>query len=269
MHRKGQYMSQHLLNLIKDQPDPRDHAVAPQRPFGMIIKSFRSQIAYIKDQGMAGSCTAHAGTELLELLYRTKVSRLGKTLDVNTLRFAPLFLYAKERLEEGSFSVDSGCDSRTIFRVLAKYGCCLEKDDAYNAQNIFIAPTLEQMQQAQTYRIGAYHRIWDADTARSVIQSDYSFTIGIPVFQQMESDEATATGLIRLPKPNQTPLGGHEMHVIGCDDTKDVFGEIGAFEVQNSWGEQWGIKGCCWIPYSYFKAAPNFDMWTAHFGKPW
>ena len=206
----------------------------------------------------------------MELLYRMQPSQLGKRFDVNTLRFSPLFQYAQERIKEGSFNTDAGADSRTIFQCLAQVGCCLESEDAYSDAAIFNIPTPEQIAEAALYKIGAYHRILDVDTAKTVLQSGYSFTIGIPVFEQMESDEAAATGLIRTPTNLDTPVGGHEMHVIGCDDARVVFNDVGAFEVANSWGSKWGEGGFCWIPYRYLTTQwPLSDAWCAHFGKPW
>lgn len=258
----------HILNVIKDVFDPRDRTVAPNAPSSPVRVSFRSQVAYWKDQGQAGSCTAHAGTELMEMLYRTKPSQLAKHVDVNTLRFSPLFQYAQERMAEGSFNTDAGADSRTIFTVLAGEGCCLESEDPYSDKNIFVMPTAAQVAEAALYKIGAYHRILDVPTAKTVLQSGYSFTVGMPLFNQFESDEASANGLIALPAGSS--IGGHEMHIIGCDDSKSVLGEVGAFEAQNSWSQQWGDDGCAWLPYSYFDAIEGqYDFWTAHFGKPW
>lgn len=260
---------QHLLNVIKDAFDPRDRSVAPNRAGSSVQVSFRNRVPYIKDQGQAGSCTAHAGTELMELLYRTQVSKLAAHVDVNTLRFSPLFLYARERMAEGTFTQDAGADSRTIFQVLAQQGCCTESEDVYSDKSIFTLPTSQQVTEAEAYKIGAYHRIWDVETAKTVLLSGYTFTVGTAVYQQLESDEAAATGLIRVPTAGQTNFGGHEMHVIGADDSKQVFGDTGAFEVQNSWGPNWGDHGFCWIPYRYFHVELAWDFWTAHFGGPW
>lgn len=258
----------HLLNVVKDIFDPRDHTVAPNAPTATVKVSFRAQVPYIKDQGQAGSCTAHAGTEMMELLYRMHPSVLAKTVDVTKLRFSPLFLYAQERMAEGSFSQDSGADSRTIFQVLAGKGCCPESEDTYNDKDIFVVPTAEEVQEASLYKIGAYHRILDVDTAKTVLTSGYSFTVGMPLFNQFESDEAAATGLIAMP--SGTSIGGHEMHIVGANDSKEVLGEVGAFESQNSWSDQWGDKGFCWIPYSYLrKVWDQSDAWAAHFGRPW
>jgi C1A family cysteine protease len=262
-------MMKHVLNVIKDIFDPRDHAVAPNRKDNVSI-SFRELVPYWKNQGTAGSCTGHAGTEMLEMLYRRQWSRLGQRVDVNNLRFSPMFLYTMERVLEGTFSIDAGAESRSIFQALAKIGCCLESDDPYNEAEVITMPTPAQIESATQYKIGAYHRILDVDTAKTVLESGYTFTIGIPVFQQIESDEAAATGFLRVPKNSDSPIGGHEMHVIGANDSKEVLGEVGAFEVQNSWGKGWGDHGCAWIPYRYFEATESeWDMWTAHFGKPW
>jgi len=52
-------------------------------------------------------------------------------------------------------------------------------------------------------------------------------------------------------KPTASPYkdyGGHAMCVVGYDDT--MYG--GAFEIQNSWGTDWGNEGYIWITYSDF-----------------
>jgi hypothetical protein len=50
-------------------------------------------------------------------------------------------------------------------------------------------------------------------------------------------------------EPNYTEsTGGHAMCVIGYDDEK--YG--GAFEIVNSWGEQWGNSGFIWVRYKDF-----------------
>jgi hypothetical protein len=54
-----------------------------------------------------------------------------------------------------------------------------------------------------------------------------------------------------LWQPTENPTsnyGGHAMCVVGYDDDKYE----GAFEVQNSWGEDWGDEGYTWIRYSDF-----------------
>jgi hypothetical protein len=52
-------------------------------------------------------------------------------------------------------------------------------------------------------------------------------------------------------KPTESPyaeFGGHAMCVIGYDDNQ--YG--GAFEIQNSWGSEWGNEGFIWVDYQTF-----------------
>jgi C1A family cysteine protease len=44
-------------------------------------------------------------------------------------------------------------------------------------------------------------------------------------------------------------FGGHAMCVIGYDDRK----EGGAFQIMNSWGNDWGVNGIGWVLYKDFK----------------
>lgn len=258
----------HILNVIKDIFDSRDHVVAPNVPSDIVKVDFRSKVPWIKDQGQAGSCTGNAISANMETLYRMQPSELAKKVDVNTLRFSALFLYGQERMKMGTFDQDSGSDSRTGMQILASIGCCLEPQDPYSDRNIYIAPTKDQIAEAALYKIGSYHRIPDVATAKTVLMSNYTFSIGIPVFNQLESDEAASTGMIAMPSGN--PIGGHELHVVGADDSMQVLDQLGAFIVQNSWGATWGDKGFCYIPYAYFnKLSDEIDMWCCHFGKPW
>lgn len=48
---------------------------------------------------------------------------------------------------------------------------------------------------------------------------------------------------------NMRGFGGHAMCVIGYDDNKSG----GAFQIMNSWGEQWGDRGYCWVRYTDFE----------------
>jgi hypothetical protein len=48
---------------------------------------------------------------------------------------------------------------------------------------------------------------------------------------------------------SQMGMGGHAMSVIGYDDKK--FG--GAFQIMNSWGNDWGKDGVAWVRYGDFK----------------
>ena len=46
-----------------------------------------------------------------------------------------------------------------------------------------------------------------------------------------------------VPGPKEQQAGGHAVCAVGCDDARK------ALLVRNSWGVDWGIQGCFWMPY--------------------
>lgn len=264
---------QRKYTVIKDSFDARDHYAMPSTQTLPLTYSNAEFLGPVKDQGQAGSCTGNAGAGCRETLYRQflKYEKFN-TIPVGNFQLSALFLYAMERILDGDFSQDAGSDSRTLMKVLAKNGCCLESQDPYSDKNIFVMPTATQVAEAIDYSNISYHRIPDLNTAKSVIASGYSFVIGMPVYNGLESQECASTGNLPLPAANEQPIGGHEVLIYGYDDTwPNLDGSKGAFLVRNSWGSDWGVNGNFYLPYSYFTIVglDNFDLWVMHLGKPW
>jgi C1A family cysteine protease len=205
----------------------------------------------VKDQGNEGSCTAHAGTENLEFLYR-KIKNQSPV-------FSPQFLYYKEREMDGSLPGDQGSYGRTSVRVMQQFGCDLLSDDPYDIQKMDEAPTAAQLEQAAQYKAGAYHALSNVNEMKCCLASGFTFLLGFDVYENFESSVGS-DGVV--PAPQGQVLGGHEVLVIGYDDS------TGRFKVRNSWGPDWGDHGNFHMAYDdLFKVMS--EAWIQHFGKPW
>jgi C1A family cysteine protease len=92
---------------------------------------------------------------------------------------------------------------------------------------------------------------------KTCLASGVPFVFGIAVYQSFETPIAAASGLIPMPKPSETYLGGHALIAVGYDD------QTHEFLVRNSWSTRWGIDGYCWIPYDYL-TNPHLasDFWA-------
>lgn len=209
-----------------------------------------------KDQGAEGSCTGHAYSSMLELLYR----KFKQESPV----FSPQFLYVQELLLEGSFPDDNGAMPRSGCIVLNKSGCCLEGTEPY-AEGSIMRPSQAALDEAVKYRIGAYHRINKPVDVLYCLNSGYPCTIGFQVYSSFESEAVADTGIMPIPDvANEVLLGGHEVLCVGYDLAHE------SILIQNSWGEHWGDHGRFWMPFACVADGDIVnDIWMCHFGSPW
>ena len=73
---------------------------------------------------------------------------------------------------------------------------------------------------------------------------------GFDVYDSFESDTVAATGIVPMPGPDESCLGGHCVYCVGYDD-----GNL-SFLCVNSWGNGWGQKGLFQMPYAYLTDKP-------------
>jgi len=256
-------MNQRMYPVVKDIVDERDHVAAPPGNKLPVTVDLSEWLGPVKDQENLGACTGFAFCGLREFLYRKFLAyEKAPIIQPSTPVFSPLFLYYEERLAEGDVGTDSGAQSRTGLKVLAKVGVCLESSDPYQTNTYNVAPTDASTIEAAQFKIGAYHRVPDLATLKGVLASGYCSSLAIKLFTSFESDAVAESGVVPMPLATEQNLGGHEVLAYGYDETKRVV------LVRNSWGSYWGNKGNFELPYEYFDQSV-MDMWTAHLGRPW
>jgi C1A family cysteine protease len=211
----------------------------------------RSHMSPVVDQGELGSCTANA---IVSGLREYLMLKNGSPL----IRLSRLFLYWHERKIEGTVSEDSGAYIRDGMKVLQKIGVCPEADYPYQISHFTNTPTAKAEQDAAAFKISAYHRVLSLHSLKSSIAEGFPVVIGIAVYASFESEEVAKTGHVPIPNTQKEQcLGGHAMLAVGYDDA------AGHVIVRNSWGEGWGDKGYCYLPYGYFTTKGLVsDMWT-------
>lgn len=244
---------QRRYTAIADAQDSRDHLAAPQAATQPSFVSLGAWLPEVRDQGQEGCCTMFAGSGILAWHY----NRFRK----QALVFSPQFGYRAERILEGDVSQDAGAQSRTMMKVLCTYGLCLESSDPYSDQGWRNPTTNEQLAEARHYRLGAYHRVADLGTLKTVLASGYLASLAIQVYESFESQIVAQTGVVPVPNKNEACLGGHEIYAYGYDEVKNQL------LCRNSWGPHWGNSGNFVLPYGYWPYV--MDSWTCHFGRPW
>jgi len=239
---------------VRDLPDERDFVYAApliRFPQGLPPSvDLRSECPPVYDQGQLGSCTGNGIAGAIEFDQRKQ----------GTKEFTPsrLFIYYNERVIEGTVNQDAGAQIRDGIKAVATLGAPPETDWPYDVSKFSQRPPQSAYSDAKQDLVASYSRVvQDITQMRGCLAEGYPFVLGFTVYESFESDTVAQTGIVPMPRSGEQVLGGHCVVAVGYDDSKRMF------IIRNSWGDGWGIKGYCMMPYEYL-ISPRLssDFWT-------
>jgi nucleoside phosphorylase len=239
---------------IRDLPDARDFLYAApliRFPQGLPPSvDLRSECPPVYDQGQLGSCTANGIAAAIEFDQRKQ----------GTKEFIPsrLFIYYSERVIEGTVNQDSGAQVRDGIKSVATVGAPPETDWPYDIKKFTDKPPPNAFADAKHDLVSSYARVsQNLAQMQGCLAEGYPFVLGFTVYESFESETVTETGVVPMPQPGETVMGGHCVLAVGYDNDKRVF------IIRNSWGADWGLKGYCLMPYEYLLSSSlASDFWT-------
>jgi len=212
-------------------------------------KSLRQYCPVVSAQGEVASCVgwavAYAGLTTAQNADMHVTDYHEKQLRA----FDANFLYGLIKSETDSWC-QQGTSLTDALNVLLQFGCkpeiwepwfdCNERGK-YNDFTLAIA---------SFNSINDYYAVPIEPGLEAVKMSifyDLPVVIGMNLTESFKAGSTISQGLWS-PKVGEVMIGGHAMCVVGYDDYK--YG--GAFEVMNSWGEEFGEEGFIWIKYEDF-----------------
>lgn len=238
---------------VPDLPDHRDY----QFVSSLSVESFprdvdmRSSNPPAYDQTSVGSCTGNCIAGAIEFdQLKQKVK----------FPFTPsrLFIYYNERVMEKTVKSDAGAMIRDGIKSVATLGAPPEKYWPYDVNKWASKPSKAAYTKAKYYTITKYQRVNQTlDDMKACLAGGFPFVFGFTVYESFESDTVAQTGIVSMPQPNESVLGGHAVLCVGYND------DTQRFIVRNSWGTSWGQNGYFEIPYAYL-TNPNLadDFWV-------
>ena len=227
----------------------------------------------VEDQGTLGSCTAHAGTGIVEYYERRA---FNKHIDGSRL-----FLYKTTRnlMQETG---DTGAFLRNVMGALALCGIPDEKYWPYNVADFDKEPTAFVYSVANNYEALKYfcHDPLGAniptstvlDSVKKYLQNGIPSMFGFWGFPSYKDSDVK--GGIPYPCQGESAQWGHAIVAVGYDDEKKIKNlkcnkvSSGAILFRNSWGTGWGDKGYGWLPYDYVLNRVAQDFWSL-IGMEW
>jgi C1A family cysteine protease len=244
-------MKRQRYGWVRDIPDHRDFHFSSALRQPAVSVDLRSQFPPVYDQGELGSCTANAVAGLMQF-DEEKEHAISATMP------SRLFIYYQERVLEGTVGVDSGAQLRDGIKVVVKWGVCPETGWPYNIAEFALQPPPQAYTDAAKEKALVYLRMSQRlSQMRGCLAAGFPYVFGLSVYESFESQAVANTGIVPLPAPGETQVGGHAMCVAGYDDAQQWF------IVRNSWGDQWGDGGYGYMPYAYL-LDPDLagDFWT-------
>lgn len=204
----------------------------------------RKQMTAVESQGSTNSCVANATAGAYEYLMKRHLG--DDSYDVSRL-----FIYYNARYvgveEEGGEIEDEGTFVQHAIEGLKQYGACSENMWDFDEELVNDEPSEEAYTEAESFLIEDTSLIpLELEAWKSALAEGYPIIFGISTFNSFDSHRKK--GLVPVPTKNESTReehGGHSMLCVGYSDKDEVF------IVRNSWGEEWGDEGYCYIPYKY------------------
>jgi C1A family cysteine protease len=159
---------------------------------------------------------------------------------------------------EGDVGEDAGCEIRDAIKCAAKIGVAHESRWPYKISKYDVKPPANVYADALKFKALEYQRVGVSTFAvRTALAQGYPVVFGISLFESFESIAVERTGMVPMPNLSKEQLlGGHCMLVVGYGQRD------GHFTVRNSWDNDWGDKGDCYIPEQML-GSPDYgsDYW--------
>lgn len=246
-------MNYNISGWKRQEHDARDYMYIPSVIRGLNATSDLSALMPELDQGDLGSCGPNTVAELVYADLTIKGS--------NVYIPSRLFIYWWTRQLMGTINQDSGVDNRTMLQALHTYGYINEIEYPYDTSKFLLHPPKPLFQEAKKYKINNYKAIiQQLYIMKSCIDiSKRPFMFGFDVFPSMMTDEVAVTGIVPMPKPTETAIGGHDITFCGYNDRTETFTFKNHW--RNSNGTWWGKNGFGTIPYAYAISKMASDFW--------
>ena len=201
----------------------------------------RAFMTAVEDQKSLSSCTANAVAGAYEYLVKKYLSK--KAFDVRRL-----FIYYNARLRAGYEIEDKGSHIQYAVDSLMKIGACKEETWPYDLKSVNKKPEENSYVAAADFKIETKKFVpVKLEAWKQSLAEGYPIVFGTALFSSFDSCTPNK-GIVSMPSPDETSRKAHGLHAMLCVGYSDI---DKMFIVRNSWGDKWGDKGYCYMPYEY------------------
>jgi len=239
-----------LKGCLFGPPSPKDYRTVFNEGTIPDQVDLRQYCTTVEDQGQLGSCTANATVGAMEYLYK---KRDGQSVDLSRI-----FSYYNSRRMRGTINQDCGAYISDALASVLAFGVCREDVWPYDINNFANEPSQQAYQEAMMHEAVQYARVEGAHGAIPALAAGFPVVFGTRIPERCYK-EAQSNGVFPMATDQEITNnqgGGHCMLIVGYDKPKQIF------IVRNSWGQDWGDRGYCYIPFELMvKCSPPYGFW--------
>ena len=247
---KEAWMRMRKIQLNGCIPSPRD-----DRDYRLVCAAgaspprqadLRSLCSAVEHQSSLNSCTANAAVGAMEILERKQ--------QIEQLDLSRLFVYWNTRAIDGTTDQDPGAYIRSSMKAVETKGACLESIWPYAIDRVLTKPSDASYVDGEKRQALEYLRVAQGVGVRQAIADGFPVVFGMLLSESFMN--ARFGGNVPMPRTGEEIVGGHAMLIVGYDMDAQTY------IVRNSWGEHWGDKGYCYIPFALVDdPSTSFDFW--------
>lgn len=205
---------------VKPSPaDIRDYIYTATEPNLPDNYDIRGLMQDVRDQGATNMCVAYSACGIKEFQEQMDYAHTGY--------FSAQFIYHFRNDHSG----DNGMYMRDALDVLKHRGVPLEADYPLGMVD---PPAISVMQKAIKNKIESYHRVQTVATAKHAIRTNGGLLVVLPIYL-LSSPE-------KFWLKNGVITGSHAVEFVGWNPE--------GFILRNSWGKNYGTRGCVTFPFS-------------------
>lgn len=200
----------------------------------------RQYMTAIENQGETNSCVANAVAGAYEYLVKRHLGE--EAYDVSRM-----FIYYNARYLEDATDEDEGTAIGDALEGLKTYGACSEETWPFDEELVNEEPEEGAYDEAKNFLVEDMAQVpVDLDAWRQALAEGNPIVFGIALYKSFDAHRKK--GLVPMPSPSEAARESHDGHAMLCVGYSDP---DKLFIVRNSWGDDWGDDGYCYIPYAY------------------
>ena len=212
----------------------------------------RQHMTAVENQGDTNSCVANAVAGAYEYLAKRHLG--DGAYDVSRM-----FIYYNARYIEDAENEDEGTAIGDALEGLKTYGACAEETWPFDEELVNDEPEEGAYDEAKNFLVEDMAQVpVDLDAWRQALAEGNPIVFGISLYESFDAHRQK--GLVPMPSPTEAARESHDGHAMLCVGYSDP---DKLFIVRNSWGDDWGDDGYCYIPYAYLtnKKYNDGDSW--------